>query len=137
MSHPYVQYENGPFWTLLDRAIADLERNQDVTLTAARSHVIGYLCKHLAPLEHGGSLRVAAVWQWLCEHAWPAHLTDDDRLELARDVVRIADAGTVVHVSIFLRDMLPATVAPPVETVAPQLMQVLDRSRGEQNIDAF
>ncbi|MFN7139269.1 MAG: hypothetical protein ACK4UN_08020 [Limisphaerales bacterium] len=48
MSHPYSQFEQTPLWKAIDTAIAELERNQDVELTTARTHVIGYLCQQLA-----------------------------------------------------------------------------------------
>ena len=48
MSHPYSQFEQTPLWKAIDSAIAELERNRDVELTTARTHVIGYLCQELA-----------------------------------------------------------------------------------------
>lgn len=48
MSHPYSQFEQTPLWNAIDTAIAELERNRDVELTTARTHVIGYLCQQLS-----------------------------------------------------------------------------------------
>ncbi|MEY4916710.1 MAG: hypothetical protein RL616_623 [Verrucomicrobiota bacterium] len=48
MSHPYTKFEQTPLWKAIDSAIAELERNRDVELTTARTHVIGYLCEQLA-----------------------------------------------------------------------------------------
>ncbi len=46
--HPYTDHEGGPLWKAVDRAIAHLEKNQDLTLTTARHYVIGYICQQLA-----------------------------------------------------------------------------------------
>lgn len=48
MKHPYSEFEQTPLWKTIDAAIAELERNRDVDLTTARTHVIGYLCQQLA-----------------------------------------------------------------------------------------
>ncbi len=48
MTHPYIELEQTPLWKAIDTAIAELERNRDVKLTTARTHVIGYLCHQLA-----------------------------------------------------------------------------------------
>lgn len=48
MNHPYSEFEQTTLWKTIDAAIAELERNRDVELTTARTHVIGYLCQQLA-----------------------------------------------------------------------------------------
>ena len=45
--HPYTTYERTLTWRRIDKAIADLEKNGDVSLTTSRPHVIGYLCQAL------------------------------------------------------------------------------------------
>jgi hypothetical protein len=50
-SHPYVQFEGTPLWRVIDRAVAGLERNTDLTLTTAREYVIGYLCRQVSRLR--------------------------------------------------------------------------------------
>jgi hypothetical protein len=44
--HPYIAFEDTPLWRAVDRAISDLEKNQDLKLTALREYV-GYICKQL------------------------------------------------------------------------------------------
>jgi hypothetical protein len=57
MSHPYEAFENTPLWQTVDRALAELEHNRDVTLSTPRERIVGYLCQRLS--EHldrsGGS----------------------------------------------------------------------------------
>lgn len=48
MNHPYIEFENTPLWKAIDRAVAELERNQDVQLRTTREHFIGYLCQQLS-----------------------------------------------------------------------------------------
>ena len=48
MSHPYIEFEQTPLWKAIDAAVAELERNRDVELSTARTHVIGYLCQQLS-----------------------------------------------------------------------------------------
>jgi hypothetical protein len=45
--HPYVEFERTPLWRAVDRAVADLEENQDLELTGLREYVVGYICKQL------------------------------------------------------------------------------------------
>jgi hypothetical protein len=45
--HPYVDFERTPLWRAVDRAVSDLEENQDLKLTGLREHVVGYTCKQL------------------------------------------------------------------------------------------
>jgi hypothetical protein len=45
--HPYVNFEGTSLWRAVDRAIADLEQNQDLKLTELREYIVGYICKQL------------------------------------------------------------------------------------------
>ncbi len=45
--HPYVNFEGTSLWRAVDRAIADLEQNQDIKPTELREYVVGYICKQL------------------------------------------------------------------------------------------
>jgi len=47
MDHSYRQFEHTPLWHELNSAMAALEQNQDLQLTATREHVIGYLCQQI------------------------------------------------------------------------------------------
>lgn len=51
-AHPYVEFESAAEWKILAEAIAELEENQDFTLTTAPEYVVGYLCKRL---KEGGA----------------------------------------------------------------------------------
>jgi hypothetical protein len=48
MSHPYKTLEATALWQVVDTALAELERNRDVTLGTSRALVIGYLCRQLS-----------------------------------------------------------------------------------------
>lgn len=45
MSHPYEEFERTKLWSVIDRAIAELEENTDLELTTARTLVVGFLTK--------------------------------------------------------------------------------------------
>ena len=45
--HPYKAYEGSNVWQAVRKAINDLEKNNDITLTTERSLVIGYISKIL------------------------------------------------------------------------------------------
>jgi hypothetical protein len=45
MEHPYKEFESLSIWKSIDRAVTDLEENNDLQITTAREYVIGYLCK--------------------------------------------------------------------------------------------
>jgi hypothetical protein len=47
MEHPYKEFESLVVWKTIDKAIAELEENQDLVLKTPREYVIGYLCKTL------------------------------------------------------------------------------------------
>ncbi len=47
ISHPYKEYEKTQLWKLIDKAIDDLIKNQDIELTTRKEYVVGYLCKNL------------------------------------------------------------------------------------------
>ncbi len=48
MSHPYSEFEDTALWKAVNAALAKLEQNRDLQLSAAREHVVGYLCEQLA-----------------------------------------------------------------------------------------
>jgi len=45
--HPYVEFENTQLWHVIEKAISDLEANQDLRLTTLREYIVGYICKQL------------------------------------------------------------------------------------------
>lgn len=47
MEHTYKEFEGLVVWKTIDKAIAELEENQDLVLKTPREYVIGYLCKTL------------------------------------------------------------------------------------------
>jgi len=47
MEHPYKEFEGLVLWQSIDKAIKELEGNNDIQLTTARELVVGYLCKSL------------------------------------------------------------------------------------------
>ena len=51
MEHPYKDFENSDLWKSLDKALVELEANQDVQITTAREYVVGYICKYLLEKE--------------------------------------------------------------------------------------
>jgi hypothetical protein len=46
-AHPYVEFERTRLWRAVDRAVTDLEENQDLKLTELREYIVGYICKQL------------------------------------------------------------------------------------------
>jgi hypothetical protein len=46
--HPYVEYEGTLLWRAARKALADLENNEDLTISEWHQYVVGYLCKQLA-----------------------------------------------------------------------------------------
>lgn len=87
MPHPYLEYEGTPLWAALDGALADLERNRDVTITTARTHAVGYLCRALT--RAGVAVRASA-------HSVPVVLSADEALVLFDMLARSGDAGALV-----------------------------------------
>jgi hypothetical protein len=57
--HRYESYEGTPLWQAIERAIADLVRNDDIAERTARRYIVGYLCHHIAPLLNDG--KVSAI----------------------------------------------------------------------------
>ena len=47
MEHAYKEFEGLVVWKTIDKAIAELEENQDLVLKTPREYVIGYLCRSL------------------------------------------------------------------------------------------
>ena len=67
-------------WDVLDRALANLEANHDITLTTARPYVIGHLCPALEQLDGREAAaivaRLAAIQQVLfAQRAAPRAMT--------------------------------------------------------------
>lgn len=48
MDFPYAKFVDTKLWKVIDKAIADLEKNSDLELTTHRKYIVGYLCKRLA-----------------------------------------------------------------------------------------
>lgn len=46
--HPYKKFEDTPLWKVVEKAINDLEENQDLEVTTGPEYVIGYICESLA-----------------------------------------------------------------------------------------
>ena len=100
-------------WAILDSAIDILERDRDLELKAARSHVIGYLCQRLAEVGFNVEATTASLWRIL-EHAPEfARATMAERIAYAGMVEGIARAGTERHVADFLRSAAARTRATP------------------------
>ena len=55
--HPYVQYAGSVTWRRIDRALTDLERNADLTITTFRPLVVGYLCQAVKRVRAGAGTR--------------------------------------------------------------------------------
>lgn len=47
IEHPYTEFEGTKLWRVIDKAIDDLVKNQDLTETTARRYIVGYLCKKI------------------------------------------------------------------------------------------
>ena len=47
LDHAYVEFENTAVWTVVKKAINELERNKDLKLTTPDEYIIGYICKQL------------------------------------------------------------------------------------------
>ena len=45
---PYEALKRSPAWKILEKGIADLVANGDITENTARRYVVGYLCRLLA-----------------------------------------------------------------------------------------
>jgi G:T/U-mismatch repair DNA glycosylase len=41
--NPYKTAEKSPLWSVLDRALSELEENQDIKITTHRDYVVGFL----------------------------------------------------------------------------------------------
>ena len=51
--HPYHRFESTELWAVLDRGIADLVDNGDLTESTPREYIVGYLTKLVR--EHNAS----------------------------------------------------------------------------------
>ncbi len=52
MYGPYEKYRNTALYLAIEGAIADLELNNDITLTTTKHNVVGYLTKQLIELRN-------------------------------------------------------------------------------------
>ena len=50
LPHPYVKHEGTPLWRAVERAIADLVENGDLTELTHRNYIVGYICKKVCRL---------------------------------------------------------------------------------------
>jgi hypothetical protein len=51
-----MEFQNTSLWAVVENAIIDLERNQDLKIETPSEYVIGYLCKQL--VEEGVSVNL-------------------------------------------------------------------------------
>lgn len=47
MTQQYNQFIDTPVWRTVAAAIAELEKNKDLTITTAPEYVVGFLCQQL------------------------------------------------------------------------------------------
>lgn len=47
IAHPYTEYQQTQLWELIEKAVNDLVKNQDIELTTRKEYIIGYLCKSI------------------------------------------------------------------------------------------
>lgn len=47
IKHPYKEYEQTQLWELIDNAIDDLVKNQDIELTTRKEYIVGYLFRKI------------------------------------------------------------------------------------------
>lgn len=47
MNHPYEKYEKTEIWTIVSKALIELQKNQDIEITTKEEYVIGFLCKKI------------------------------------------------------------------------------------------
>jgi len=45
--HSYESYEQSMLWKVLEEAIVDLSKNDDLLLQTRTEYVVGYICKKL------------------------------------------------------------------------------------------
>jgi hypothetical protein len=43
--HPYKNYEKSKFWPIIEKALQELTKNNDIEEKTARSYIVGYLVK--------------------------------------------------------------------------------------------
>jgi len=54
--HPYALHEGSQLWETIEKAIADLAANQDITEQTPRHYIVGLICKRVSEYikkEHG------------------------------------------------------------------------------------
>lgn len=55
MSHPYSEYEGTESWKRIEKAIRELQNNDDIELTTPIEYVVGYLCKSTSDTNVDGT----------------------------------------------------------------------------------
>jgi hypothetical protein len=43
--HPYIRWEGTPLWRAVEKAVADLICNQDLSENEYHEYIVGYICK--------------------------------------------------------------------------------------------
>ena len=51
LNHPYTEFERSRLWLVMEKAVSELEENNDIRLTTAPEYVIGYFCKQLSEAD--------------------------------------------------------------------------------------
>lgn len=44
----YDEFKNTELWSIIERLVSDLERNQDIQITTKSDYVTGYFCEKLS-----------------------------------------------------------------------------------------
>ena len=47
MKHLYAKYENAKIWKIIERALEDLSKNNDIEISTCKEYVIGFICQQL------------------------------------------------------------------------------------------
>lgn len=47
MEHPYKEFEGLVIWQAIEKAVSELEQNNDLVISTAKEYVVGYLCKSI------------------------------------------------------------------------------------------
>jgi hypothetical protein len=48
MKHPYAKFEKTAMWNTVEKALAELETNNDLKITTKPEYVIGFICQQLS-----------------------------------------------------------------------------------------
>jgi hypothetical protein len=47
LKHPYIEYESHPLWKIVENAIEDLVKNDDLVEKTGREYIVGYICEQI------------------------------------------------------------------------------------------